>query len=180
MKSNNDYQKEQTIRRWALTILSSKFFSFKWTFKLRIYFYKRYFNIGKNPIIENDVWIQRTHGLRGTIKIGDRVLLARHSSIDYSGEVVIENDVWLSEGCQVHSHLHQINEGRINRQKGNIIPTKLILKKGCWIGANAIILPQVKEVGENSIIAAGSIVTKPVPKNTIVAGNPAKILRTIV
>jgi len=150
-------KKEQNKRRWVLTIYGSKIFSFPFTFRFRIKKYQKHFNIGKNPIIENDVWIQRTHGLSGIISIGDRVLLARHVSIDYAGTVIIEDDVWLSEGCQIHSHIHKLDDTRLKRLKENIIPTKVILKRGCWVGANAVILPQIEEIGENSIIAAGAV-----------------------
>jgi len=173
------YKKDQNRKRLILTVFGSRLFSFPWTYKLRIKAYQREFNIGKNPIIENDVWIQRTHGLQGEITIGNRVLLARHVAIDYSGSVILENDVWLSEGCQVHTHIHQLNNKRLQRG-GNIIPTQIILRRGCWIGASAIILPQVSEIGENSIVAAGSIVTKSVPADVIVAGNPAKVIKKIV
>lgn len=49
--------------------------------------------------------------------------------------------------------------------------------KNCFIGAHSILMPGVK-VGEQSVVAAGSVVTKDVPPNCIVAGNPAKIIRT--
>lgn len=171
------YKKEQTKRRWILTIFGSKLFSFPATFRWRIKFYRKYFNIGDDPIIEHGVWIQRTHGLVGSLIIGSRVLLARNVGIDYSGEVVIEDDVWISEGASIHSHIHPITRDRIKRKKGSVIPTKIVLKKGCWLGAHSIILPQVEEVGENSIVAAGSVVTKKVPPNVVVAGNPAKIVK---
>lgn len=174
------YLKEQRKRRWILTFYSSKWFSFPTTFRIRIRVYQKYFNIGDNPTIEHGVWIQRTHGLKGSIRIGDRVLLARNVAIDYSGEVVLEDDVWLSEGAQIHSHIHNLDSGRLKRVKGNIITTSIILRKGCWIGNHAIILPQAKEIGENSVVAAGAIVTKPVPPNVVVAGNPARIIKTIV
>lgn len=173
------YAAEQKARRWVLTLYGSKWFSFPLTFKMRIKAYQKHFNIGADPIIEHGVWIQRTHGLRGTIKIGDRVLLARNVAIDYSGGVIIEDDVWLSEGAQVHSHIHQLTAGRIKREKGNIVPTQIILRKGCWIGNHAIILPQAGEVGENSVVAAGAVVTKPVPPNVVVAGNPARVVRQL-
>jgi maltose O-acetyltransferase len=47
-----------------------------------------------------------------------------------------------------------------------------------WIGANATILPGVT-IGKNSIVGAGAVVTKDVPENTIVGGNPAKVIRNI-
>jgi len=175
----NIYRNQQLYRRIVLSVFGSKLFSFPILFKLRIKAYQKSFNIGKHPTIENDVWIQRTHGLKGSILIGDRVLLARHAAIDYSGKVILENDVWISEGVQIHSHIHKLDNNRLKRKKGNIVPTKVMLKNRCWIGAGAIILPQVEEIGENSIISAGSIVTKSVPSNVIVAGNPARVIREL-
>lgn len=149
------------------------------TYKIRIKKYRKYFNIGEDPIIESNVWIQRTHGCPGTIEIGKRVLLAKNVIIDYTGKVILEDDVWLSEGSQIHSHIHKLDINRIERLKGNVIPTSIVLRRGCWIGANAIILPQVEEIGENSIVAAGAVVTKKVPANVVVGGNPAKIIRQL-
>lgn len=116
--------------------------------------------------------------MNGFISIGNRVLLARNVAIDYSGEVIIEDDVWLSEAAQIHSHEHPITKSRIGR-KDPILRNKIILRKGCWIGANAIILPKVQEIGANTIVAAGAVVTKKVPPNVVVAGNPARIIRKL-
>ncbi|MBK7609142.1 MAG: hypothetical protein KA109_15705 [Saprospiraceae bacterium] len=54
----------------------------------------------------------------------------------------------------------------------------VIIKRNAWIGANATILPGLV-IGENSVVAAGAVVTKDVPPNTIVAGVPAKIIKKI-
>ena len=58
------------------------------------------------------------------------------------------------------------------------IKGKVILKHDCWIGAGAIILPNII-IGENSIVGAGSVVTKDVEPYSIVVGNPAKIIKRI-
>lgn len=55
---------------------------------------------------------------------------------------------------------------------------KIIIERGAWIGAGAIILPGVN-IGEKAIVGAGSVVTRDVPAHSIVAGNPAKIIGRI-
>lgn len=55
---------------------------------------------------------------------------------------------------------------------------QVVLRRGCWIGANVTILPGVT-IGENAVVGAGSIVTRDVPPRTVVAGNPARVIREI-
>ncbi len=52
------------------------------------------------------------------------------------------------------------------------------MKRNCWIGANSVILPGVT-IGENSVVAAGSVVTKDVPADTVVAGVPARVIKNV-
>lgn len=111
--------------------------------------------------------------------MGKRVLLARNVQIDYTGEVEIEDDVWFSEGASVHSHDHVITQDRLSRGAAGLETTKVIFRKGCWIGSRAIILPQTGEIGEGAVVAAGAIVTKSVPPFSIVAGNPARVVKKI-
>ncbi len=54
----------------------------------------------------------------------------------------------------------------------------ILIKQNAWIGAAATILPGVT-IGENSVVAAGAVVSKDVPDNTIVAGIPAKIIKSL-
>lgn len=54
----------------------------------------------------------------------------------------------------------------------------IVLKENVWIGANVIVLPSVT-IGENSIVGAGSVVTKDIQSNVIVAGNPAKVIKVL-
>ncbi|WP_221410358.1 DapH/DapD/GlmU-related protein [Apibacter muscae] len=60
----------------------------------------------------------------------------------------------------------------------NVYTKPIYIQQNAWVGAGAIILPGIT-IGENAIVAAGSIVTKNVADNTIVAGNPAKPIREI-
>ena len=62
---------------------------------------------------------------------------------------------------------------------GNLTYGDIMLEDNVWIGSNAIILENVK-IGANSVIAAGAVVTKDVPKNVIVAGVPARVIKNII
>lgn len=64
------------------------------------------------------------------------------------------------------------------RKNWKTIGAKINIGNNVWIGAGAIVLPGVT-ISDNSIIGAGSVVTKDVPRNCVVAGNPAKIIKII-
>jgi acetyltransferase-like isoleucine patch superfamily enzyme len=106
--------------------------------------------------------------------IGNNSQINKWVQLDFSGNLTIGDRVVISEHVNIMSHDHGLNPF----SKPNKLPK--VISNRVWIGANAIILPQVQFIGENSIIAAGSIVTKNVDSNTIVGGNPAKVLRNII
>lgn len=74
--------------------------------------------------------------------------------------------------------LATLNHGFAPEDRGSLYPNPIIIGKNVWVGASTTILPGVT-VGDNSIIAAGSVVTKNIPANTIVAGVPAKPIKKI-
>lgn len=115
-----------------------------------------YINYGKDTKIGKNVFINfdcTFLGLGG-ITIEDNVMLAPKVSL-------------LSEGHPVApENRHSLMVGRIH------------IKKNAWIGANVTILPGVT-VGENAIVAAGAVVSKDVPDNTVVGGIPAKVIKEI-
>lgn len=169
------YKKEQLKRRWMLTIFSSKWFSFPWTYKMRIKAYRKCFEIGDNFGIEHDVWITRTHGLGGTISIGNNVTLAKHAFIDYSGEVVIKDRVKIAACVKIVSHYRDLDA--YNEGKDINIPIRLVIEDNAFIGVNAIILPPCKYIGKNARIGAGAVVVKDIPDNAVAVGVPAKIVK---
>lgn len=171
------YKKEQNVRRWILSLYSSKWFSLPKTFKMRIRAYQKHFNIGNNPIIEHDVWLTRTHGLKGLISIGNNVLLAKHVFIDYSGEVIIKDRVKIASGVNIESHHRDLEA--YNRGLDVNIPTKLIIEENAYIGINAIILSSCNYIGKNVRIGAGAVVVKDIPDNAVAVGVPAKVVKYI-
>lgn len=115
----------------------------------------------------------------GSIQIGNNVGMS-NTLIFSQQSIIIENFVMLGGGVQIwDTDFHPINlEDRIIHDISKIKTKPVILKVGCFIGANSIILKGVT-IGENSIIAAGSIVSKSVPKNEIWGGNPARLIKTL-
>lgn len=108
------------------------------------------------------------------IKIGKNVFI--NSGCCFQDQGGIE----LGDGCLIG---HQVVIATLNHDlspnsRGSMTPAKVTLCKNVWVGAHATILPGVT-VGDNAVIAAGAVVTKDVPANTVVAGVPAKIIKTI-
>lgn len=93
------------------------------------------------------------------------------------GECIIGNDVMMGPNCTIYTRNHQFCNLEIpmNRQ-GFTNERKVVIGNDVWIGGNVIILPGVY-IGDHSIIGAGSVVTKNVEEWTIVAGNPAEVIK---
>ena len=71
-----------------------------------------------------------------------------------------------------------LNHGKLPEDRGSLYPKPIVIGKNVWIGANVTIVAGVT-IGDNVIIGAGSIVTKDIEKNIIVAGVPAKKIKDI-
>jgi acetyltransferase-like isoleucine patch superfamily enzyme len=65
-----------------------------------------------------------------------------------------------------------------SRRRASVIAKPIVIERNVWIAAGATIIGGVT-VGENSVVAAGSVATKNVPPNTLVGGNPARVIRSI-
>lgn len=106
------------------------------------------------------------------VHIGNNVIVMPNSLMMASGTITIEDNALVAAYVKLISNNHDPYDRAVLTCK------PVVLKKNCWIGAGAIILPGVT-VGENSIVGAGSVVTKDVPANTVVAGNPAKFIKNL-
>ena len=118
------------------------------------------------------------------ISLGKRVIIRPGSMLfadprEGGAEIVIEDDVMLGAGVHIYVHNHRFDDPQKQIiDQGNYPSKPVVLKKGCWIGANSTILPGAI-IGENSVVGAGSIVTKDIPDRVVAAGNPARIIRKI-
>ncbi len=113
--------------------------------------------IGNNTFVGHDC----VFNMRKNITIGDHCLLA-------GGIVIQDND-----GHPLDPELRKSN---IPITEGEVHP--VTIRDGAWIGRRVMVLKGVT-IGENSVIGAGSVVTKDIPDHSVAAGNPAKILKSL-
>ena len=106
--------------------------------------------------------------------IGKNVFINHDCSFLDLGGITIEDDVLIGPKVSLITENHPIDPAR----RKSLDLQSIRIKKNAWIGAASTILPGVT-VGENAIVAAGSVVTKDVPDNVVVAGVPAKMIKKI-
>ena len=107
-------------------------------------------------------------------KIGKKVFINHGCSFLDLGGITIEEDVLIGPQVKLVTENHPLDPAS---RKG-LITKPILIKQNAWIGAGATILPGVT-IGENSVVAAGAVVSKDVPDNTVVGGIPARILKNI-
>ena len=107
-------------------------------------------------------------------KIGKNVFINFDCVFLDLGGITIEDDVLIAPKVRLLSEGHPVSPK--NRQ--SLVPGHIHIKKNAWIGAGATILPGVT-VGENAVVAAGAVVSKDVPDNTVAGGVPAKVLKNL-
>lgn len=140
--------------------------------------YTKRYGFGKNCVIGHDVLLERHHHLDGTISVGDNVLLSKNAFLDYSGELIIHDNVKLSNGVIIETHDHEFFSNP-NASVKKVIPTKLVISEGAIIGARAIILPSCHYIGKHARVGAGAVVTKDIPDYAVAVGVPAKVVRVL-
>lgn len=156
---------------------------------------KDFLHLGENVIIEKGVLIFHPEN----ISIGDNVYIGHNTILKgyYKNEMIIGNNTWIGQGCFIHSaggikignsvgigpmvkilsSFHQdldINKAVI---ENDLFFNSVEIEDGSDIGIGSIILPGIK-IGKGSIIGAGSVVTKNVEPYSVVAGVPARFLRS--
>lgn len=125
-------------------------------------------NVRELNEIGNDVSIGTLSVIEHHISIGNNVRI--HSQVFVPEYSILENDCWIGPNTVLTNARYPKHISVKEELKGPLIGSN------AKIGANSTILPGVA-IGKNSLIGAGCVVTKHVPPNTIVAGNPAKALR---
>ena len=109
------------------------------------------------------------------IRVGRQVFVNQNCTFYDLGGLDISDDVMIGPNVSIITTGHPPEP---SQRRSATIGKPIVIERGVWIAAGAIIIGGVT-VGEHSVVAAGSVVTKDVPANSLVGGNPARVIRSI-
>jgi acetyltransferase-like isoleucine patch superfamily enzyme len=137
--------------------------------------------IGQRVRFRSPLVVHNSNPERGSyykrLTVGDDCYLGRDLFLDLQDRIVIEDRVTVSHRVMILTH----TDAGTSPLKDQSIPNSqapVIIRRGVYIGANVTILEGV-EIGESSVVGAGAVVTRSVPPSTIVAGVPARVIKSV-
>lgn len=146
---------------------------YKIGYKLRYWAARQFLSLcGKDVIVKDHCYV----GNGSKLKVGDRSQLGQNARLN--GTITIGNDVVMGPDVVMMATSHEFARTDIPiNQQGGKPEEPIVIGNDCWIGTRVIILPGVT-LGDHCIVAAGAVVTHSFPKNSILGGVPAKLLKT--
>jgi len=108
-------------------------------------------------------------------RVGRNVFVNQNCTFYDLGGLDIGDDVMIGPNVSIITSGHPLAP---SQRRAGVVARPIVIERNVWIGAGAIVVGGVT-VGENSVVAAGSVVTRDVPPNTLVGGNPARAIRSI-
>jgi acetyltransferase-like isoleucine patch superfamily enzyme len=115
--------------------------------------------------------------------IGEGLVMGNHSNIgpyNYigcSGKITIGNNVMLAPRVSIYAENHVFDNPNITIKAQGVAKMEVVIEDDCWIAANAVILAGVR-IGKGAVVAAGSVVNEDVPAYAVVAGVPARVIKS--
>ncbi|MBJ9966989.1 sugar O-acetyltransferase [Burkholderia seminalis] len=128
------------------------------------------------PVDDGFVLIPPFYATGGTgMKLGRNVFVNQNCTFYDLGGLEIGDDVMIGPNVSLITSGHPVEP---SRRRDGVVAKPIVIERNAWIGAGATIVGGVT-VGENSVVAAAAVVTRDVPPNTLVGGNPAALIRSI-
>lgn len=131
--------------------------------------------LGKGTIIFEFTVIDLAR--RATFKMGKNCTLHEFSYICANNHIEFGNNVRIASGCKFIDHNKKYEKKGLIKDSGNT-RGRIKIGNNCWFGFNCTVL-EGTQIGDNCVIGAGSVVNKKFPKNCVIAGVPAKIIKRI-
>jgi acetyltransferase-like isoleucine patch superfamily enzyme len=111
----------------------------------------------------------------GEIRVGRNVFINQNCTFYDLGGLLIGDNVMIGPNVSLITASHPLEP---SRRRGVTIGKRIVIERNVWIAAGATVIGGVT-VGENSVVAAGSVVTRDVPPNSLAGGNPARVIRAL-
>lgn len=136
--------------------------------------------LGENVIIGRNAWLDiSTYTKNGKIIIRDGTQIGRNVMISAAKNIIIGKKCLISYNVSFLDHNHNLENPEISPLDSGISePKEIIIGDNCFIGAHSFILKGV-HLGKHCVVGANSVVIDYFPDNSVIAGNPAKLIRTI-
>jgi maltose O-acetyltransferase len=136
------------------------------------------FRIGRGTMFWGMPIIVGTGSVVDKLSIGEGCWLNVGCYLELGDEIRIGNDVSFGPETMILTSTHDTRAGTTARRAVEVSRKPVVIKDGAWLGARCTILPGVT-VGEGAIVAAGAVVHRDVPPNTLVAGVPARVVKEL-
>jgi maltose O-acetyltransferase len=132
--------------------------------------------LGRRTRLLGRLEIEGTGDIASNLRVGDDCLLNSPLFLNLSAAITIGNHVAIGHHVVIITDTHRIGDGAA--RAGERIARPVSIEDGAWIAARVTILPGVT-IGRGTVVAAGAVVTKDAPPNTLVAGVPARVKREL-
>jgi maltose O-acetyltransferase len=132
--------------------------------------------IGEHSLVQGAMWLTGVGNVGELLSIGDNTLITRGLHVDLGARVCIGDHVRIGHDVSLLTVSHAVGAGDFRAGPRHF--GEIRVEDGCWIGSRSVILSGVT-VGRGSVVAAGAVVTRDVPPDTLVAGVPARVVRDL-